>query len=39
MPRKKGAAVVNLTEAQRNALLEGFSIEGHDALQFDTVGS
>ena len=38
-PRKKGAAVVNLTDAQWNALLEGFSIEGHDALRFDTVGS
>jgi len=38
-PRKPGSAVMNLTDAQWNALLEGFSIEGHEALQFDAVGS
>jgi len=37
-PRKPGAAVVNLTDAQWNALLEGFSIEGHEPLQFTSVG-
>ena len=37
-PRKPGAAVMNLTEAQWTALLQGFSIEGHEALQYTSVG-
>ncbi len=37
-PRKRGAVVMNLTETQWNALLEGFSIEGHETLQFTSTG-
>ncbi len=37
-PRKPGSVVMNLTDAQWNALLGGFTIEGHQPLQFEHFG-